>query len=328
MFVTRTFGCWTAAALLACSLALPAAADGLSRFEEAIKQAPPGSFAYKSGKSLGDSGFALEGVTVTPPPDATGGAKAEPIAINRISVEDFDFGAVDKNAPPNFVKMRIEGIAIGPKPADGVDLKEMTGLDKLLADFQLDYRVDPDRKTMTLNRLELDLNGLARLELSMVLDGVNPEAVDTAANDATLRTATLVYDDRSLLGKVLPAAAKMQGADPEGMVEMAKAGLDGVRAGQGPAALAVLDALASYVEDYKQPKGALKITLTPTAKTSVAALGDFKDPDEAIKVLGLAVSYPGTRPQAPEKKSGAMPTPADAAAAAAAAAAKAGEAKK
>jgi len=181
---------------------------------------------------------------------------------------------------------------------------------------------------MTLNRLELDLNGLARLELSMVLDGVNPEAVDTAANDATLRTATLVYDDRSLLGKVLPAAAKMQGADPEGMVEMAKAGLDGVRAGQGPAALAVLDALASYVEDYKQPKGALKITLTPTAKTSVAALGDFKDPDEAIKVLGLAVSYPGTRPQAPEKKSGAMPTPADAAAAAAAAAAKAGEAKK
>jgi len=109
MFVTRTFGCWTAAALLACSLALPAAADGLSRFEEAIKQAPPGSFAYKSGKSLGDSGFALEGVTVTPPPDATGGAKAEPIAINRISVEDFDFGAVDKNAPPNFVKMRIEG---------------------------------------------------------------------------------------------------------------------------------------------------------------------------------------------------------------------------
>jgi len=328
MFVTRTFGCWTAAALLACSLALPAAADGLSRFEEAIKQAPPGSFAYKSGKSLGDSGFALEGVTVTPPPDATGGAKAEPIAINRISVEDFDFGAVDKNAPPNFVKMRIEGIAIGPKPADGVDLKEMTGLDKLLADFQLDYRVDPDRKTMTLNRLELDLNGLARLELSMVLDGVNPEAVDTAANDATLRTATLVYDDRSLLGKVLPAAAKMQGADAEGMVKMAKAGLDGVRAGQGPAALAVLDALASYVEDYKQPKGALKITLTPTAKTSVAALGDFKDPDEAIKVLGLAVSYPGTRPQAPEKKSGAMPTPADAAAAAAAAAAKAGEAKK
>jgi hypothetical protein len=302
MLITRTFGRWSAAALLAGGLALPAAADGLSKFEEAIKQAPPGSFAYKSGKALGDNGFTLEGVTLTPPPDATGGAKAEPIAIKRISVEDFDFASVDKDAPPNFVKMRIEGIAIGPKPADGVDLKEMTGLDKLVADFQLDYRVDAGRKTMTLNRLELDLNGLARLELSMVLDGVNPEAVDTAANDATLRTATLVYEDRSLLGKTLPVAAKMQGADADGMVKMAKAGIDGLRAGQGPAALAVLDALASYVEDYKQPKGALKITLTPTAKTSVAALGDFKDPEEAIKALGLVVSYPGTRPQPPAKK--------------------------
>ena len=331
MFVTRTFGCWTAAAFLACSLALPAAADGLSRFEEAIKQAPAGSFAYKSGKSLGDNGFALEGVTLTPPPDATGGAKAEPIAIKRISVEDFDFAAVDKNAPPNFVKMRIEGIAIGPKPADGVDLKEMTGLDKVLANFQLDYRVDPDRKTMTLNRLDLDLNGLARLELSMVLDGVNPEAVDNAANDATLRTATLVYDDRSLLGKALPAAAKMQGGEPDSLIQVAKAGIDGMRTGQGPAALAVLDALSSYVEDYKQPKGALKITLTPTAKTSVSSLGDIKDPEEAIKSLGLVVSYPGTRAQAPapaKKSDAAAPSPADAAAAAAAAAAATGAAKK
>lgn len=321
MLVTRTFGRWTTAALLACGLALPAAADGLGRFQEAIKQAPPGSFAYKSGKSLGDNGFVLEGVVVTPPPDATAGAKAEPIAIKRISVEDFDFASVDKNAPPNFVKLRLEGIAIGPKPAEGVDLKEMTGLDKVVADFQLDYRLDPGRKTMTLNRLELDLNGLARLELTMVLDGINPEAVDNAASDATLRTASLVFEDRSLLGKTLPAAAKMQGDDADGMVKLAKGALDGMRAGQGPAALAVLDALASYVEDYKQPKGALRITLNPTSKTSFAALGDLKDPDEAIKALGLVVSYPGTRPQGGEKKSGAAPSPADAAAAAAAAAA-------
>src|SRR5204862_345924 len=96
---------------------------------------------------------------------------------------------------------------------------------------------------------------------------------------------------------------------------------------QGPAALAVLDALASYVEDYKQPKGALRITLTPTSKTSVGSLGDIKDPDEAIKVLGLVVSYPGTRPQTGDDKpaggkaSEGTPSPADAAAAAAAAAA-------
>src|SRR5438552_2443020 len=138
MLTTRTLGRWTAAALLLGGLTLPAAADGLSRFEDAIKQAPPGSFSYKSGKALGDSGFVLDGVVVTPPPDATAGAKAEPVQINRIAVEDFDFASIDKNAPPNFVKLRVEGIAIGPKPAEGLDLKEMTGLDKISADFQLD----------------------------------------------------------------------------------------------------------------------------------------------------------------------------------------------
>lgn len=302
MATTRTFGRRVLPAVLLCCLTLPAAADGLSRFEEAVKQAPPGAFAYQSGKALGDNGFILENVVVTPPPDATAGAKAEPIAIKRISVEDFDFAAIDKNLPPNFVKLRVEGIAVGPRPAEGIDLKEIAGVDKINADFQVDYRVDAGRKTMTLNRLELDLTGLARLELSMVLDGVDPEAVDNAASDATLRTASLVYEDHSLLGRTVPAAAKMQGADADGLIKMAKAGLDGMRAGQGPAALAVLDALASYIDDYKQPKGALRITVTPTAKTTVAQLADFKDPDEAIKVLGLVVSYPGTRPQAPAKQ--------------------------
>ena len=151
------------AGLSFCVVALPAAADGLSRFEEAMKQAPAGTLTYKSAKALGDNGFDLEGVVMTPPPDKTAGAKTEPIEIKRIAVEDFDFAAIDKNVPPGFIKTRLEGIVIQAKPAEGIDLAELAGLDKITADFQLDYRLDPERKTMTLNRLELDLNGLARI---------------------------------------------------------------------------------------------------------------------------------------------------------------------
>src|SRR5437660_8640940 len=103
-------------------LALPAAADGLRRFEEAMKQAPAGTLTYKSAKALGDNGFVLEGVVVTPPPDKTPGAKAEPVEIKRIAVEDFDFAAVDKKAPPNFARVRVEGILVGAKPDEGLDL--------------------------------------------------------------------------------------------------------------------------------------------------------------------------------------------------------------
>lgn len=291
--------CLAVASLVLGGLALPAVADGLGRFEKALKDAPPGALTYKSGKALGGNGFVLEDLVLTPPPDATQGTKAEPIAIKRVTVEDFDFASTEKNEPPNFIKLRAEGIAISAKPVEGIDLKEMAGIDKITADFQLDYRLDPARKTLTLNRLELDLSGLARIELSFVVDGVTPEQLaqpDAAMNDATLRTATLAFEDRALLGKVLPAAAKMQSTDAEALVKLGKTMLDGMRAGLGPETLAVIDAVGSYMEDYKQPKGPLKISLNPPSKASAAALADIKDPEEAIKALGLVVSYAGTRP--------------------------------
>ena len=137
---------------------------------------------------------------VTPPPDTPSG-KAEPIAIKKITVEDFDFTAFEKQTPPTFAKVRIEGIAVSDKPAEG-DRSEADGRHR-----QGQWRIfssttgcEPERKTLTLNRLELDLSGLARLELSMILDGVSPDIAgnpDAAMNDATLRTATLVFEDRS-----------------------------------------------------------------------------------------------------------------------------------
>ena len=323
-------GCAGAVGLFACVLALPAAADGLSRFQEAMKGAPAGSLTYKSAKTLGDNGFVLDDVILTPPPDKTPdsktpdsktpdsktpdsktpGAKAEPIAIKRVTVEDFDFASVDKKLPPNFIKMRVEGILVGAKPAEGIDLSQLAGIDKITADFQLDYRLDPERKTMTLNRLELDLNGLARLDLTMILDGVTADAVGkpkTAMNDATLRTATLTFEDRSLFSKVLPAAAKMKSVEADALVKIGTTMLDGLRVGQGPAALAVLDALSSYLDDYKAPKGPLRVTLNPPGKISTASLAEIKNADDAVKVLGLAVSYAGTRPQAPAAGAAAAP---------------------
>lgn len=305
-----------AASLVCCVLALPAAADGLSRFNEAMKQAPAGTLTYKSAKALGDNGFVLDGVVLTPPADKTpGGKAAEPVEIKRISVDDFDFDALDKKQPPQFIKMRVEGIVIAARPADGVDLGELAGVDKITANFQLDYRLDPQKKTLTINHLDLDLNGLARIELSMIFDGVSADAADkpeAAMNDATLRTASFVFDDNSLLAKVMPATAKMTGMEPAVLLATAKGMLDGLRAGQGAATLAVLDALGSYFDDYKQPKGPLRVTFNPPGKVSVADLAGMTKPDETIAALGLAVSYAGTRPQTPAPPAATVPAQAEA----------------
>ena len=292
-------------AALSLCLTSPALADGMAKFEKLIKpQLPEGSLTYKSGKGLGDNGFVLEGVVVTPPPDTPSG-KTEPIAIKKISVEDFDFTAFEKQTPPTYAKVRIEGIAVSDKPAEGIDLKEMAGIDKFNMDFQVDYRLEPERKTLTLNKLELDLSGLARLELSMILDGVSPDIAgdpDAAMNDATLRTATFVFEDRSILAKAVPAIAKMQGGDAAATLLVAKTMMAPLRAGQGSKAQAAFDAIESFVDDYKKPKGPLKVTLNPPDTVSATALSSAAGADDVIKALGLDVSYSGTVPHPAPKK--------------------------
>jgi hypothetical protein len=207
---------------------------------------------------------------------------------------------------PNFVKTRIEGIAIGGQPADGVDLKELVGVDHLTADFQLDLRLEPDKKVLTVKTLALDLNGLGHIEVSLILDGVegDPAQRDKDMDNAELRTASLTFEDRSMLGKLVPAIAKMQGSDAAATVAMAKMMLEGARAGQGQATQAAFDALASFLDDYKKPKGPLTVTLKPDGKLSGASLKNAAGPDDVIKALGLAVSYAGTvpHPAAPVKQ--------------------------
>src|SRR5437588_11846559 len=112
MRIGRTLRGLITGAALGLALTAPALADGLAQFDKLIKpQLPEGSLTYKSAKALGNNGFVLEGVVVTPPPDTPGG-KAEPIAIKRLAVEDFDFAAFEQQKPPNFAKLGFDGSAV------------------------------------------------------------------------------------------------------------------------------------------------------------------------------------------------------------------------
>jgi hypothetical protein len=150
--------------------------------------------------------------------------------------------------------------------------------------------------------LELNLNDLAKLETSVVIDGVS---ADTAANpgaamdDASLKTANIVYDDHSLLAKAIPIVAVMQGSDPKALIAMAITVLDGARAGQGKAAQKAIDSLVAFVEDYQKPKGPLHIALNPPDTVSSADLGGAKTADDMVKLLGIKITYAGTRASAP-----------------------------
>ena len=304
MLKTRIVGLAAAGIWLGLMGPIPASADGLSRFEKTMKpQIPDGVMTYKSSKALGDEGFVLQDVVITPPPDKEKGEKPQPIGIKTLTVERLDFGAIEKQQPPLYAKVKLDGITSGSNAA-GFDLKQMVGIDNLSADFGINYELDPDKKTFTLKRLELNLNGLGKLETSFVVDGVNADAAANpsgAMDDASLKSADLVYDDHSLLGKALPIAAAMQGIDPKAAVQTAITVLDGARNGQGPEAQKAIDTLVAYIEDYQKPKGPLKIALNPPDKVSNAGLSNAKTADQVVKLLGVQVSYAGTRASKPSE---------------------------
>jgi len=298
----RIIGLLAAGMWLALVTAGPASADGLTRFEKSIKpQIPAGALTYKSGKALGDDGFELDNAVITPPPSDPAKDKPQPISVKAITVEHLDFDAIEKQQPPLFAKLKFDGITSGSNAA-GFDLKQLAGIDSVAADFGVDYRLDGDKKTFTLKLLELNLNGLAKLEASFILDGVSADAAtqpNAAMNDGSLRTANVVYDDHSLLAKALPIAAVMQGSDPKALVALAIAALDAARVGQGEAAQKAIDSVVAFVEDYQKPKGPLTIALNPPDKVSSAQLSDAKSADEMVKLLGIQVTYAGTRSSTP-----------------------------
>jgi len=299
-----------AAFWLALSAVAPARADGLDRFKKVIEpQLPAGSFTYKSAKALGDDGFVLEDAVYTPPPsDADKDAKPEPIAIKTLTVEHFDFDSAEKQQTPLYAKVKFDGVTSAGK-AGGFDLKEMAGIDNIAADFGFDYKLDPDKRTFTLKRLELNLNGLGKLQTSFVIDGVSPDAAnkpDDAMKNASLKSAAVTYDDHSLLAKAIPVAAAMQGMDPKAMIAFAIAFLDGARVDQGKPAQDAIDSLVAFVEDYQKPKGPLKIDLAPPGDVSNADLENAKTADDVVKLLGIQVSYAGTRASKPGDAAAAM----------------------
>ncbi|MFI5002117.1 MAG: hypothetical protein ACHQK9_19720 [Reyranellales bacterium] len=287
------------AALMWTALASGALAEnGLERFEREIKpQIELEKFTYSNAAPLGTSGFVLNDVVAVMPPSGATGDKSSTLKIDKVTVEEIDFDRLkkgDDNDMPRFAKVKLQGMmgddevfaALAPY-----------GVPKVAIDVELDYRLDTASKVFTLNKLEINLRGQARLSLALVMDGISDKSseMEDTKDDGRLRTASLTLDDSGLIAKVLPAAAKEQGNTPEGLVALSLVSISAFTEGQGPETLNILDAVASFVADWKAPKGPLAVNLKPAKTAALSDIDKVMVPNALVDVFGLSVSYPGTR---------------------------------
>lgn len=296
---------------------VPAAwADGFSRFQDLLTaKGKADMFRFASGSSLGLNGFMLENVVVTPPPDmvnaAKGPVKPMPTRIARVTVEDIDFDSIARDKPPLFVRARLEGVVLDGKAAPDGAMRKYLGTDSALLDLTVDYRLDAARQVFTLTRLNVELRGFARIELALTVDGVTPDVTDTpqqTAGTASLREASLVIQDASLMARLIRAIAAGEGIAAEQQAEMLAQTVLMTVGGDGPLTQSAAHTIAAFLRDWQLPRGPLRITLAPNAKVTFAELGAITKAEEAMKALGLVVTYAGmtvTPPPPPAKLTGA-----------------------
>jgi hypothetical protein len=277
------------------------AQTGLERFEREVKpQIEVEKFTYAGAQPLGANGFVLNDVVVVMPANPATGDKASTIKIDKVTVFEADFDRLkskDSEDLPRFAKMKLEGI-VGDD--DAFAALAPYGIPKAPVDVTIDYRLDPAAKVFTLNTLEVSLRGQGRFTLALVMDGISEKTSDVAAaqDQGRLRNASLTVEDQGLIAKLLPPLAKEQGTTADGLITLALTSLAAFTSGQGPETLKMLDAIASFVGDWKAPTGALVVSLKPAQTAGFADIIRVMEPNALVTVFGFSATYPGTRPGA------------------------------
>ena len=274
------------------------AQNGLERFEKEIKpQFELKTLSYAGAEPLGATGFVLKDVLAVVPANPATGDKESTIRIDKVTVDDLDFERLAKDSKddraPRFARLKLEGMTGDDEMFTAL---EPYGVPKVPFDVALDYRIDPAAKVLTLSLLEVTLRGQARFALSMIVDGVSDDTdMDTAKDEGRLRSASFTIDDKQLLDKLVPALASEEGIKPEELITTALDALAGFAQVQTGETLKALDALASFVGDWKTPKGPLVLGLKPAKTAGLEDLDKIMVPDALSTLFGFTATYPGTR---------------------------------
>ncbi len=274
------------------------AQNGLERFEKEIKpQFELKTLSYAGAEPLGATGFVLTDVVAVVPANPATGDKESTIRIDKVTVDDLDFDRLRKDSKndlaPRFARLRMEGMTGDDEMFTAL---EPYGVPKVPFDISLDYRIDPAAKVLTLNMLEVTLRGQARFALSMIVDGVSDDTdMDTAKDEGRLRSASLTIDDKQLLDKLVPAVASEEGIKSEELITTALDALASFAQAQTGETLKALDALASFVGDWKAPRGPLVLGLKPAKTAGLDDLDKIMVPDALSTLFGFTATYPGTR---------------------------------
>jgi hypothetical protein len=251
------------------------------------------SLTYASAEPLGAAGFILNDVVAVIPANRATGDKEAP------SNPEGD-GRGARFRSPEEDRQGRRGAALRQTQDGGHDRQRrmFTALQPTALTCRSISPSTPDRhggQGARPQELEVNMRGQTKITLALVIDGISDKAAAGAKDDGKLRSASLIVDDSGLLDKLLTAYAKEEGTKPEDIVQSGRAAIAAFAEAQGPATLKALDAVASFMADWKAPKGPLALGLKPAKTAGLSDLDKIMLPDALTTVFGFTATYPGSK---------------------------------
>ena len=213
--------------------------------------------------------------------------------IEKVVVHKWD----DKNEKPLYVDLEVKGLVLDPDPIakQSPELAKMLDLKKVRGNLRIDYRVDEEAKTLSLNRLAADVEDFFALEGNLHLKNFDESAFDQdeAADKVVLKSMNVTLEDQGAID-LLFKLNQMFGNSPLSRKEWADqielmSEIWQVQPELEDVPREYYKAAEEVVKFLRSP-GVLSLRVAPTAEVS---LGDYdkKDPVELAKALNFAVSY-------------------------------------
>jgi len=297
MKVTRRTSAALLASLLLGFAASPALANGFDRFQrEVAPKLGPQTLTFRGGAPAGAEGFVLNDVVVRQPPKS-GGPAVEILRMGRLTVDRLDFARLARGEDAHFAKLRAEGLVASPTAEQTATWRNY-GLGHRPSTIDLDFGFDAPRQTLTIRRFEAVTPGQGRLLADASLTGLAALTGPPGSNllqRSSLRSAKLFFDDQSLAAEAVATAADRAGKSREALIAEWLGVLKLFSLGRDTATVSALDALASFLTDYRRPAGPIQITAAPARPVPISVLQTLWLAPDAATAAGLSVSYPGTR---------------------------------
>lgn len=259
-------------------------------------------FTYRNVRvSLWERAVRINGISVRPPKER------EALRIDRVSISGIDWETILRasqsgGAPtiPRTMRLGFEGLHLTPRMlgSKGANQLKQLGYEEIALSMSAGFLFDRRRKIFGIEDMNVELRDMGRLSFSVELGNVqmpsdgqllaikmNPETAKAQApamEDITLRSASLQYDDLSLIGRVDQLIKNSGGPGLAQMIEV------GARMPAAEGSF-MADAVKKIQAFVSSPEQSLRLSVQPNEPMPLDSLGleVLAGPDKLAQKLNL-----------------------------------------